>query len=222
MQNHGISNSATELTSRSSLVDTWKIDAEIKSRGNSPEPAMPKNKRSLRVLLREFAEETSAHGIGKIASAESVFWRLFWALVTLAGTGMVIYQGILLLETYMSKPVKSDIDVTYSRTVKFPAVTICNLNMIKQSFIHRFPEAKTIAGLFDDFMEGKPEGGGGGGGPGGPKPSNSSSSNSSSSSSVSLGPPDKRKEAMMTSLNTDSSNADEKLSLSNVSVDSQA
>ena len=28
---------------------------------------------------------------------------------------MVIYQGILLLGTYLSKPVKSDIDVTYSR-----------------------------------------------------------------------------------------------------------
>lgn len=109
-------------------MDTWKIDAQIKSRGNSPEPAMPKNKRSLRVLLREFAEETSAHGIGKIASAESVFWRLFWALVTLAGAGMVIYQGILLLETYMSKPVKSDIDVTYSRV---SCVPVCNQETMK-------------------------------------------------------------------------------------------
>ena len=76
---------------------------------------MTKNKRSLRALLREFASETSAHGIAKIQSAESLLWRLLWALGVMAGTGMVIYQGILLLETFMSKPVKSDIDVTYSR-----------------------------------------------------------------------------------------------------------
>ena len=76
---------------------------------------MTKNKRSLRALLREFAKETSAHGIAKIQSAESLLWRLLWALGVMAGTGMVIYQGILLLETFMNKPVKSDIDVTYSR-----------------------------------------------------------------------------------------------------------
>lgn len=76
---------------------------------------MAKDKRSMRILLHEFAKETTAHGIGKIDSADSVIWRILWALGVMAGTGMVIYQGILLLETYLSKPVKSDIDVTYSR-----------------------------------------------------------------------------------------------------------
>ncbi len=76
---------------------------------------MVNNKRSLRALLHEFAETTSAHGVGRIASAESVAWRLFWVLVTLAGCGMVIYQGILLVNTYQKRPVKSNIDVTYKR-----------------------------------------------------------------------------------------------------------
>lgn len=120
---------STELTSRSSSVDTWKIDAQIRSPQTSPEPKMVKNKRSFRALLHEFAEETSAHGVGKIASAESAFWRLFWTLVTLAGAGMVIYQGILLFNTYLDKPVKSDIDVTYSRVscaVIVLVVVVCN------------------------------------------------------------------------------------------------
>lgn len=76
---------------------------------------MVNNKRSLGALLHEFAEVTSAHGVGKIASSESVVWRLFWVLVTLAGGGMVIFQGILLVNTYQNKPIKSDIDVTYIR-----------------------------------------------------------------------------------------------------------
>lgn len=76
---------------------------------------MAKNKPSLRDLLHEFAEETSAHGAIKISSAKSVFWRIFWVLVSLACLGMVIYQGILLLNTYLDKPTKSDIDVTYIR-----------------------------------------------------------------------------------------------------------
>ena len=76
---------------------------------------MTTNKRSLRALLHGFAEETTAHGISQIASSKSVFWRLFWVLVTLVGMGMVIYQGILLVNTYMRKPIKSDIDITYRR-----------------------------------------------------------------------------------------------------------
>lgn len=76
---------------------------------------MNNNKRSLKALLQGFAEETTAHGISQIASSKSVFWRLFWVLVTLAGVGMVIYQEILLVNTYMSKPIKSDIDITYRR-----------------------------------------------------------------------------------------------------------
>ena len=35
--------------------------------------------------------------------------------MTLTCAGMVISQGILLLETYLDKPTKSDIDVTYVR-----------------------------------------------------------------------------------------------------------
>lgn len=76
---------------------------------------MTKNRPSLRALLYEFADETSAHGVGKIGKANSIFWRLFWVLVTLACMGMVIYQGILLLGTFLDKPTKSDIDVTYAR-----------------------------------------------------------------------------------------------------------
>ena len=76
---------------------------------------MSYKKRQLRELLQGFAGQTTAHGINQIASSKSLFWRLFWVLVTLGGGGMVIYQGILLFNTYMSKPIKSDIDITYRR-----------------------------------------------------------------------------------------------------------
>ena len=76
---------------------------------------MTYKKRQLKELLQRFAEETTAHGISQVASSKSLFWRLFWVLVTLGGGGMVIYQGILLFNTYISKPTKSDIDITYRR-----------------------------------------------------------------------------------------------------------
>lgn len=106
-------------------------------------------------------------------------------------------------------------------------MTICNLNIIKRSFLHNFPEAQTIVGTFDNYMEGKQDGGEGGGGGnhhgGSSSGSNSSSSGGSSSGgSVSFGPPDQKREALMESLRIDSSDAEEDGSLSNVSVDVQA
>lgn len=202
--------SNADFTSRKSSIDTWKIDAQVRSQQTSLAPKMSKNKGSMRTLLHEFAKETTAHGIGKIDSADSVIWRIFWALAVMAGTGMVIYQGILLLGTYLSKPVKSDIDVTYSRTVKFPAVTVCNLNMLKKSSVRNFAEAKKIIASFDDFMEGKKRDG------------ENEHLASGSGSNTSFGPPDQRRELMKNSLKIDHSGAEEHLSLSNVTVDSQA
>ncbi|XP_022781844.1 amiloride-sensitive sodium channel subunit gamma-2-like [Stylophora pistillata] len=147
---------------------------------------------------------------------------------------MVIYQGILLMETYVNKPTKSDIDVTYVRTVQFPAVTICNLNIIRRSKISSFADAKAIVNTFDSFIEREPppsghgdkghgdKGHGDKGQEGQGANQSSSSSLSSSSSSTSFGPLDKQKEAMKESLKIDNSHAEEHISLSNVTVDEQA
>jgi len=100
---------------------------------------MKYKERPLRALLQGFAEETTAHGISQIASSKSVFWRLFWVLVTLGGGGMVIYQGILLFNTYMSKPIKSDIDITYRRVGSVVVIIECIalLSLVHSSDITR-------------------------------------------------------------------------------------
>lgn len=83
--------------------------------------------------------------------------------------------------------------------------------MLKKSSIHKFSGAKAIVTSFDNFMEGKnPEGGGGGG------------ESPEGGNGTSFGPPKQRREAMKNSLKIDSSGAEEHLSLSNVTVDSQA
>ena len=120
----------------------------------------------------------------------------------------------------------------FLQTVQFPAVTICNLNIIRRSFISRFPDANKIMSTFDSFME-RPKpgeggegggGGGGGGGAGGGGHGESQQSNSSETNTAptSFKPPEKRKEAMMGSLSPDSSNAEESASLNNITVDEQA
>ena len=104
------------------------------------------------------------------------------------------------------------------QTVQFPAVTICNLNIIRRSKIRSFGDTEAIVSTFDKFMEREP-----------PKDGHdhdkegaAANQSSSSSSSTSFGPPDRQKEAMKESLKIDDSNAEEHMRLSNVTVDEQA
>ena len=82
--------------------------------------------------------------------------------------------------------------------------------MLKRSSIHNFTGAKKIIASFDDFMEGKKSDG------------ENEHLPSGSGNNTSFGPPDQRRELMKNSLKIDHSGAEEHLSLSNVTVDSQA
>ena len=84
-------------------------------------------------------------------------------------------------------------------------MTICNLNIIKRSFIHRFKDVDGILGSFENFVEGK----------------HNISADGNETKRRTFGPPDKRKKAMMNSLKTDSSQAQTDVKLSNVSVDAE-
>ncbi|EDO31700.1 predicted protein, partial [Nematostella vectensis] len=103
---------------------------------------------SVRALLRDFSDRTSCHGIGQINGSHSPTWRIFWLLTFLAGLGMVLFQCITLLGIYLDKPTATSVDVTYDEVTNFPAVTICNLNMIKKKNLANFTQSKKI---FDDF-----------------------------------------------------------------------
>ena len=39
-------------------------------------------------LLRAFAEDTSMHGLGRVASSRFLWLRVLWALLVLTGAGM--------------------------------------------------------------------------------------------------------------------------------------
>lgn len=49
-------------------------------------------------------------------------------LALLAGIGLTAYQIGKRVEKYLSHPVKVNLEVSYEKTITFPAVTICNFN----------------------------------------------------------------------------------------------
>lgn len=83
--------------------------------------------------LRQFCSETTAHGFGRLASSSSTLEKFLWSACLLAALGYMTYQGIILVSDYLSYPVDVKVELKYTETLDFPAVVVCNMNMVKKS-----------------------------------------------------------------------------------------
>ncbi|EDO34532.1 predicted protein [Nematostella vectensis] len=95
-------------------------------------------------LIRDFAASTTAHGIGKVFAADSMVRRALWLLGCLTVYAVMIFMCAQLLVRYLEKPVVSRVEVSYEESLVFPAVTICNLNMLKHSKVAKNPSIQSL------------------------------------------------------------------------------
>lgn len=86
-------------------------------------------------LLDEFASYTTLHGFHFVLGSCSLLRRIVWGVLLLIGLGMLILQclhGFSKLADKDSVTVKEE---QRNETILFPAVTICNLNMLRRDKI---------------------------------------------------------------------------------------
>ncbi len=75
-----------------------------------------------------------------------VFKKLFWVVLTLVLAALWLYQTFLILTTYLTFGVTVSIDISTQRHLVFPAVTICNQNLARESKIQADETALNITG----------------------------------------------------------------------------
>ena len=85
----------------------------------------------VRTRLSEFADYTTTHGLGHIKRVEHPLHKIFWIVCLLVSVSYFGYQVVTLVTRYRSKDYTVLIDVKFDRQLKFPAVTLCNLNPIR-------------------------------------------------------------------------------------------
>eukprot|EP00058_Branchiostoma_floridae_P021721 XP_002607211.1 hypothetical protein BRAFLDRAFT_67991 [Branchiostoma floridae] len=86
--------------------------------------------------LREYGENTSAHGIPRAVTTKSLPRRLFWTCLFLASFSYFCSQAYDLVNKYLDYPVTTDIKIEWSE-LEFPAVTICNANPLRFSELRK-------------------------------------------------------------------------------------
>ena len=97
----------------------------------------PKKGSKVAKKLREFCIETTAHGLGRIASSTSRLERIIGSTCLLAAVVSMTYQGISLVSEYLTFPVDVKVELRYTNSQPFPAVVVCNMNSIKKSVLKK-------------------------------------------------------------------------------------
>ncbi|KAM4696444.1 epithelial sodium channel subunit gamma-like [Rhinophrynus dorsalis] len=92
---------------------------------------------TLRKLGRAIIQRTSAHGIPNIFRSRHWFRRLLWLIFVSFALCCALWQCTEMVLTYYTYPSHEKIMLISSAKLKFPAVTICNLNSVRLSALRR-------------------------------------------------------------------------------------
>ncbi|XP_071965394.1 epithelial sodium channel subunit alpha-like [Antedon mediterranea] len=116
---------------------------------DSPSSKQPNE--TLKEIIEDFGNNTTAHGIPRIITATSLLPKLFWTVLCLVAFSFFAYQSIEILEEYRSYPTTTKLELIPKSKVSFPSVTICNMNRLRRSALTgtRFEELVDIDGGFD-------------------------------------------------------------------------
>ncbi|XP_020371438.2 amiloride-sensitive sodium channel subunit beta-like [Rhincodon typus] len=96
-------------------------------------------------LLVWYCENTNTHGPKRIVT-EGPKKRTMWFILTLVFTGLVCWQWVILIQSYLSWEVSMNLRTGF-KAMNFPAVTICNTNPF------RYTRSKQLLQHLDKFAK---------------------------------------------------------------------
>ncbi|XP_044746547.1 sodium channel protein Nach-like isoform X2 [Coccinella septempunctata] len=80
--------------------------------------------------------------------------RIFWAMVTFCSIGMAIYMTTLFWDRYTSNPTRTTVTTLHAPTIAlpFPAVTLCNENIVVESKVRALVETLNYSNVSEDDL----------------------------------------------------------------------
>ncbi|XP_015764092.1 PREDICTED: degenerin deg-1-like [Acropora digitifera] len=116
----------------------------------NPKMALDRKQASIKDVLTNFCGYTTAHGLGRLAESQGAFRRATWSLFCFGALTMFVIQIYNLFLIYLGRPVATVVNVHHESNVRFPAVTICNLNMVRYDKLPADFIRNIVAGVLDD------------------------------------------------------------------------
>lgn len=125
------------------------IPVESMEPTTAPLKELAKSKPSLLSKWKEFAANTTVHGLRHVVQASlPACRRLVWAILLFAALGAYLYNSTISFKKFISRPIRTEISQETPRDgLKFPAVTICNLNQFMKTKIDTTDEDENFKKL---------------------------------------------------------------------------
>ena len=95
----------------------------------------PSKSAAINEKWNNYVESATLHGLQHIFSSRAILRRILWAFFLVMSIGHFSFQCTLLIKKYFSYPVNTKVTLDYETSSEFPAVTICNFNMFRQSHV---------------------------------------------------------------------------------------
>ena len=114
---------------------TEEVEEEQKDGGKSSDGGDQTSNelKTLKDLVNEFADGTTAHGLPLVISSLNWWAKLFWFVAFFGFTAIFLMQGYNLLFEYFHFPYTTKVDLVTEKLLDFPAVTVCNMNRMRRS-----------------------------------------------------------------------------------------
>ncbi|XP_060579755.1 amiloride-sensitive sodium channel subunit beta-like, partial [Ruditapes philippinarum] len=90
------------------------------------------NGKTFRDILKDLADSSSLHGIPRIVASRQTTVKVLWSLLFIATCSLLGYQLLGLYNNYYSYPIQTVVKLD-SSAIKFPAISLCNMNPVKYS-----------------------------------------------------------------------------------------
>lgn len=106
--------------------------------------------KAIRKKWRHFIDNSTLHGMQYVFNGETKVRSIIWTVFLVLGTAYFIFQSSVLLTRYYSYPITTKVTLKYEKNPPFPAVTICNFNILKRSFVEKYKAEELIEYTFRD------------------------------------------------------------------------
>ena len=91
-------------------------------------PSPNNNAKTSAEMWKEFADNTTLHGIRYVFMKRHIVIRLIWLVLLLTSGGYYIFTVYKAFTKFYSRPVNTVISTKHVKEMDFPAVTVCSLN----------------------------------------------------------------------------------------------
>ncbi|XP_048747868.2 degenerin deg-1-like [Ostrea edulis] len=87
---------------------------------------------SVKDVLHSLISQSSLHGFPRILSSTHWYQKILWTILVCVTCGFLVYQLYQLFYEFNNYPTKTKVSIKRG-TLQFPAVSICNMNPVKNS-----------------------------------------------------------------------------------------